>query len=193
MLSALPTKEPMRDFNSVPPPRELTYLINSQGLVTLYWKQPKLIKAESLLGFLVEYRLISIDHDVHVTSTSENSIQFNSQTRERRWIYGNRDNQKQSIKSGTSEEKRSLPRLSKVEEIIGNNWEMLSAYPANVSRAEIKAEKVYRDRTYEVHVLAVTSLAFSAPSESVYVNTTGKSLSSKLLENSFDNKTTKIA
>ena len=54
------------------------------------------------------------------------------------------------------------------------DWDILEAYSTNTTKAEIDPDKIYQDRLYEFHVLAVTPLAYSAPSESIFIDTRGE-------------------
>lgn len=156
----------MRDRNSVPPPQELTYSVNTRGAVVLSWKKTSL-QFESLLGYLIEFRIASKSNHV----TQYDMIQSNRQARKKRRTSDRSANQQRSIEN--EKQNDDILSASRISEIVGNSWEVLAAYPENVSKVEINNEKLLQDEVYEFHVLAVTPRAYSLPSKSVYVNTTG--------------------
>ena len=163
MLLALPTETPAVQRSRPPAPYGLKVCLNGQGILVLSWDFPNSIIEDDLLGFLVEFRVSDDEKDA-----ASNNDKCNSSNRSKRQTLPNSRLKRSADFVDTQD------AFTGGEQNIVSTWNTLSAYPANTSRVEIDSEKLLQNRYYELHVLVVTPLAYSPPSKSIYVDTTGK-------------------
>jgi len=55
-----------------------------------------------------------------------------------------------------------------------DGWAILATVPANVTQFAVDNDALYRDRTYEFRVLAVSQSAYSEPSAAITASTRGQ-------------------
>lgn len=201
VFSVARSPTPEKDFVMLMPPQALFASKTNNGFLQLSWRKPKTsytAKAQSksvddgesapepyagslysqkIIGFLIEFRWISIDQPKGQESISERiavrkhrSLTLNGAVQYKMKSSGS-ENFARQLMNHVTRSKRAVVSLAEKKV-----WKILTTIPDNVTTVVVSPKKVYRDVLYEFRVLAMSQHDYSMPSNPVRVSTRGSEL-----------------